>query len=350
MTLRLTGKSDSGKHPRGGEDGRGSSSRTFEELRRDNEAVGDAYVVEGVIRPRTVSIAVGHSGKGKSPLLYQMAIAVAAGVPFLDQITTPGPVIVFDYENGSKQIERMCDSLTRHLNLEHVPSALRLWTPDPTAPTDPIAVIRKERPRLAIIDPLSAWQPDCETKNPLATAAMQTLRKVAIETECAIVVVHHLRKLASSPRQRPESLEGGDVRDWIQSQTRGVSALINGSDVRIGVDSCEHDEEAIVVAGYARLDGPLVKMCLRRECDEHGSSLGYSRMAGVDLLSKEAQGMFKRFGPSFRFKDAQHITGKGAQPTRNLLLRCISAGVLRQTAARAKYVKVLQEMEQPPKC
>jgi len=321
------------------------STRTFDDLRRENEARGDDYVVEGILRPETVGLVVGHSGKGKSPFAYQMALSVAAGVRFLGQRTTSGDVIVFDFENSNAQIETICVALSKHLSLDAVPDTLRLWMPDPSTVTDPLSVIEQERPILAIIDSLSAWDSGSEEKNSNATITMQKVRDVAKMTGCAIVLVHHLRKLASNPRQRPESLETCDAREWIQSQTRGVSALINASDVRIGVDTCEHDEEAIVVAGYARVDGTLVKMCLRRECDDHGSPRGYSRMAGVDLLSKEDRDMLKRLSASFRFKEAQRITGKGAQPTLNLLRRCISAGVLRQSATRGPYEKVTEQQE-----
>jgi hypothetical protein len=311
-------------------------AHTYESLRQSNEAIGNRYVIDDLIRPATVSIISGRSGTGKSPFCYQAAVCVAAGVPFLDLPTTQGAVYVFDYENGQMQIAQMCNALQRHLGLETVPPSLWLWTSN--LGSDPIDIIRKEKPALAIIDSLSAWRPGCEEKNGTAASGMRELRDAAKATGCAIVVVHHLRKPSTDPRQSPEKLETGDVRQWLD-QVRGASALINGADGRFGVEAlCRHGGD-IVVAGFARVDGTLPKLCLRRECDEHGEPLGYMRLVGASLLDAQDRAFLDKVPAEFTFRLAKYAHERGDQSTSNLLKRLVAAGVLRQEVPRGPYRK-----------
>ena len=319
-----------------------STPHTYESLSRSNQALGNRYVIRDLIRPGTVTIASGRSGYGKSPLFYQAAVCVAAGVPFLDLPTTPGLAIVFDYENGSRQIQEMCDSLQQYLGLSKVPSNLKFWTPDRSG--DPLGMIRRMKPVLAIIDSLSAWRPACEEKNSAATATMKELRQVAKESGCAIVVIHHLRKPPSDPRQKPESLEICDVKEWL-FQVRGASALINAADARFGIDSpCWHGAD-VVVAGFARIDGPLPKMCLRRVCNQLGEPLGYERLTGLALLDAHDASVLNQLDNQFSFKNAKFAHGRGDQSTNNLLNRLKSAGVIRQRVPRGPYEKILEKLE-----
>ena len=59
------------------------------------------HVVEGLIPPRSVNILVGDSGIGKSPLAYQLGLAVASGTPFLDMPVQQGKVLLVDFETPS---------------------------------------------------------------------------------------------------------------------------------------------------------------------------------------------------------------------------------------------------------
>jgi len=62
---------------------------------------------------RSVNILVGDSGLGKSPLVYQLGISVATGVPFLGRETRKGRVVIADNENGPEDMNDEtfpCDS------------------------------------------------------------------------------------------------------------------------------------------------------------------------------------------------------------------------------------------------
>jgi len=298
----------------------------------------DSTVIEGLIQPGTVTVIVGRSGEGKSPLVYEVAITVGEGVQFLGLQTGKGTVCVFDYENHSRQIAKMCKAISQHLGLSAVPNGLRICIA-PSESSDVESVIREERPKLAIIDGLATWQPEAEERNATVTKVMKGLRMLAVETGCAIIVVHHIRKQNSNPHSRPDPLETSGPRDWLQVQTRGVSGVISGSDIRIGIDRCTHREDALAIRGYGRVDGELPHLCVRREFNEAGEPMGYTRLSALDLLTHDDHEFLEKLAPKFTFKQAKYASGKSDQPTRNRLIRLISARVVRQTG-RGEYTKV----------
>src|SRR5215472_11821864 len=79
------------------------------------------WVVEGLISKGSVNITVGDSGLGKSPLLYQLALCIAAGIPWLGSPTTRGTVVYFDLENSELDSQAIRNDLLRHLGLKHCP-------------------------------------------------------------------------------------------------------------------------------------------------------------------------------------------------------------------------------------
>src|SRR5580700_53891 len=53
-------------------------------------------LVQGFIPASSVNLLVGESGVGKSALAYQLALATAAGVPFLGMPTRKSKVVLVD--------------------------------------------------------------------------------------------------------------------------------------------------------------------------------------------------------------------------------------------------------------
>src|SRR5258707_9891373 len=54
-------------------------------------------LVEGFLEPCSVNVLTGDSGIGKSALVYQLALAVSTGKPFLGQACRASKVILGDY-------------------------------------------------------------------------------------------------------------------------------------------------------------------------------------------------------------------------------------------------------------
>lgn len=327
------------------------------ELRqRTREIGGRQYVIQGLIPERSISLLAGDSGLGKSPLLYQAAICVAAGVPFLGHPAEQGSVLYLDYENGVGEVNDLIERLAAYQGLADVPDNLLLWNYN-DAPAkwgqpgytfrDMILAIH---PKLVIVDSLGAHCPDMEEMNSTATRMYQSFRKIISDCGCSFVGVHHLKKPSDKPDHAPQALENANLRQWFQ-QVRGARALVNGSDVRIGVDEPgvagglhnidgNNEQIALVMRGFGRVRGEIPTTYIARVFDEEGIAQGYKKLTGASLLFNNGQiNTYNSLPTRFRFKDAQLAYGKAAQPTTDFLNKCCSLGILRKVA-RGVYEKV----------
>ena len=313
-----------------------------------------SFLIEGLIPKRTISIVAGDSGIGKSPLLYQAAICVAAGVPFLGRHISQGRVLYLDFENGFGDVNELVSRLSRHLRLTEEPENLLTWNYNNAAPKWSASrlaeMIRDVRPVWVLIDSLSGFAPECEEKASNVTHVFQGFRGSIAECETAITFVHHLKKPSVKPQEAPPPLEE-NPRQWFL-QVRGSGNLINGCDVRIGVamsvkakhgedlDGRSHDV-ALVIGGYGRVRGKIVPTFVGRALDEDDEALGYYEMAGVSLLfNAEQEKAYRTLSDAFRFKDAQRLYGKGAQATTDFLKKCIGVGILRKDGREYRKVEV----------
>jgi len=204
------------------------------------QAIGKTtYVVEGLIPSESVNLLFGDSGVGKSPFLYQMSLCVAAGIPFLGHAVQPGKVIFLDFENGLIQVDEIISSLLEHLELKEAPDNLHLWNVnDFDFKRSPNAqmlgeMIEEIKPVLVIIDAITALYPRAEDKASQAIEMFNELRE--LRKQASICGVHHIRKPSDNSKVSPRYLEDADYKDWFL-QVRGSRALINGCDVRLGVD------------------------------------------------------------------------------------------------------------------
>jgi hypothetical protein len=321
---------------------------TYAELKDRCQSLGGGrYLIEGILPERSLGLLVGDSGIGKSPLAYQMAMCVASGTSFLGHpVREAGPVLCIDYENGLGQVGEILTRLAKHLELSEVPGNMTLFNFNDSPPDWESAgrtaaeLIRDVKPTLVTIDSLAAYCPNIEEKNTVATQRIKDLRSIVRDVGCSILPVHHIRKPAQIPGQLPESLERGDFRKWFL-QARGPRSLVNGTDVRIGVDAPSGaSKAALVLRGFGRIRGEIPTMYIERVADIEGEPLGYRRMAGSHLLFNASQEeAFAGLGSSFRFKEAKHVYGKADQATTDFLKKCIAVGILR-SPGRGQYHKV----------
>ncbi|MBI3695335.1 MAG: AAA family ATPase [Acidobacteria bacterium] len=286
--------------------------RTPGDLRRACSSTPRKYLINDLIPQQSVGIVVGDSGLGKSPLLYQAAMCIAAGLPFLDHAVRQTSVLYLDFENGLGEVDEIMSGLARPLGLVDAPDDLLLWNVNDCSPKwgQPghglEELISDIRPGLAILDPLNACYQDIEEKNSQAVRILQRFRKY-----------------------------------WFL-QTRGPRALINACDLRLGVDkpgsSAVNAEVALVLRGFRRVRGEIPTTYLAR-VDDDGDPLGYRRITGAGLLfNPDQQAVFAKLPDCFRFKNAQLAYGKGAQATTDFLNKCINVGILRR--ADRGYEKV----------
>ncbi len=189
------------------------------------------YIIDGLIPQQGITISVGDSGLGKSPLHYQAGICVAAGVPFLGRQVRCGRVLYIDHENGVAQIDALVSRLSTFLGLAERPKDFRIWSAnDSEAPIDLGAVCEEFKPSWVIIDPLSLMWPSAERDNPSASEVIKLLRQLTGKHQCAVTIMHHLRKPSDNPKAKREPLETAEWNSWFH-HARGPSVFINNSDV-----------------------------------------------------------------------------------------------------------------------
>ena len=137
-------------------------------------------------------------------------------------------------------MEEIVGRVSRHLGLIEKPQDLWLWNGNyaPSGwgvePMNAFNMVKDIRPVLAIVDPLTSINAEIEEKNSIATNHYKEWRKVIKETGVTVCGIHHLRK--HQGQEAPPALSDCSLRQWFL-QARGARALINGCDVRVGLDS-----------------------------------------------------------------------------------------------------------------
>lgn len=289
------------------------------------------YIVDGLIPQQGITISVGDSGLGKSPLHYQGGICVAAGVPFLGRRVRRGRVLYIDHENGVAQVHGLVSRISSHLQLPKPPDDFRIWSAnDSETPIDLVAVCEEFRPSWVIIDPLSLMWPSAERDNPSAAQVIKSLRQLMGKHHCVVTMMHHLRKPSDNPKAKREPLETAESNTWFH-QARGPSVFINNSDVRLGIDRPAPclNKDHLIVKGFERVNGeiPIIRLCRVR--DQDGEPIGYKLLAGAEQLDNpEQRAAYADLPGAFAFGQAKAVYGKGDQATSDFLNKCVSGGIL----------------------
>ncbi len=232
-----------------------------------------------------------------------------------------------DCENGIAQVDTIVSQIARHLGLDAPSSDLLLWNLNDCDPGwDFEKLINETKPDWVIADPLKAFFPFIERDSKGAIDAYRILRDIMSRHHCAIDGVHHIRK----PGEQPLWLDRGTAHPWFL-QARGPRELINGCDVRIGVDrpSDHSGDDVLVIRGFRRVHGEIPLQRVVRVLDDDGEPQGFRALSGVEMLNNsEQQAAFARLAARFSFKEAKAVYGKGDQATSDFLKKCIGANIL----------------------
>jgi hypothetical protein len=299
-------------------------------------------VIAGLIARRSVSMLIGDSGIGKSPLAYQLGLCVAAGVPFLGMPTQEGLVVYADYENPIEESRELRDRQVSFLKLPTAPDNFLLWTPDSGDPLGIEGICRDVKPAMFLVDSLRSHSPQFE-KSDNAGEEMKRLNTIARTYGAAILVIHHTRKPGEDGVPLLDSEEMG-LMLWLK-QAAGHSSIINQSHTRIAVDlpdGRKNLDAALVLRWHRRIKGETGPVYVERISDDEGEPQGYRLLTGVELLGNEVQkDKFKALPRRFTFKQAKQIYGRADDPTRKWLLKCVSLGLIGQTG-RGLYERLGQ--------
>lgn len=182
------------------------------------------YLVAPLFTAQSLNIVYGAPGTLKSMLLADMCVCVAAGLPWLEPLpkakgtpfaTTKAPVLWLDFDNGPRRSDERFEALGKARNL----------------PTDtPISYVSMGRPRLdgsdevimakvtelvahmgaklIVIDNLGLVTGDTEENNSTMAAVMDRFRALAIDTDSAVIIIHHQRKANGTDGRKGDTLRG----------------------------------------------------------------------------------------------------------------------------------------------
>jgi RecA-family ATPase len=88
------------------------------------------FLVEGLLRMRSVNLLVGDSGLGKTPLAIQIGICIAAGIPLFGHRVQQGRVLYCDAESGRAEFCETLQVISRFLGLQDAPPDFHVWSPN----------------------------------------------------------------------------------------------------------------------------------------------------------------------------------------------------------------------------
>jgi hypothetical protein len=186
------------------------------------------YVISPVLRCGSVTLLSAFGGSGKSWLAIDALVAVASGVRWLGRFPTErGRALLADFENGSYELRRRLQAVTRARGLgtpELVEAAVMppSYLSDPSWPDIAMEIARGRA--LVVVDTLRAGAPGLDENDTMIRMPLDAMRRAAEATDCAWLVLVHGKKL------------GGFARDIdVREHTRGSSAIYDAADAVLHV-------------------------------------------------------------------------------------------------------------------
>jgi len=174
------------------------------------------WLVDGVLPARGLVVLAGRPKSGKSWLALDLALSVAAGADCLGRPTgTTGATIYLALEDSPARIKERSDIIG--LSSDNAYIATSWWAADQGGFEELQEMVRELRPKLIIIDTLSAFKAgSAVVRKPQFEIDYEQARKlktIADENSCCVLVVHHTRKA-----------DADDVFDTV-SGTLGLNAV-----------------------------------------------------------------------------------------------------------------------------
>jgi RecA-family ATPase len=230
------------------------------------------WYVRDVIPDRTVTLLGGDGGTGKSLLALQLAVAGDLGAEWIGQLPEQGAVVFASAEDDKDELHRrLSDIVISHggnlaeLKRVYIVSLAGLdavmGTPDKGGIIRETAVwralvakVERVKPRLVVIDTLADVFAGDENKRAQARQFIGLLRKLAIEHECAVLLLNHpsLSGMAS-----------GSGTSGSTGWNNSVRSRLYFDRIRDEEDNVELDADlrrlSVLKANYSQV-GPLVTL------------------------------------------------------------------------------------------
>ena len=158
------------------------------------------YLVEPIITKGSVNVFYGEAGSKKTYSLLSLTVCVGAGLDWLGFKTKISNILIIDEESGNKRLTRRLGETLRGAlvyeptNIKYV--SLAGFKLDDTA--DCLLVmnlIEETNAELVLIDALSEIMDGDENAKKDVQPVFNNLRKIAEETNAAIILIHHSNKI-----------------------------------------------------------------------------------------------------------------------------------------------------------
>jgi len=219
------------------------------------------FLLGRMIRKPSLISFYGPPGSLKTMLAYDLAVCVAAGVPWLPHLPSePGiggayqvnqcPVLIMDMDNGKDRLQERLSALTKARNLPNTIPVQAVSLPNP-----PLNMNKREdtdilieqalalKAGLILIDNLGTASGGVDENSGDMIQVMSNLRYAAETTGAVVIVIHHARKGQSN---------GGREGDRL----RGHSSIEASLDLVLLIER-EEDDDDITVRSTKTRDNPV---------------------------------------------------------------------------------------------
>ncbi len=187
------------------------------------------WVVANLIPACSVGMLVGAPGSKKTFSLLDLAVRAAAGQDWLGFKTRASSILIFDEESGPHRIKRRLSGAIRAHDGNgslpiHFTSLAHFDLRNPVDLDNISHLIRTYQAKMVILDALADFMLGADENSvQFVQPVFQSLRQIAEENQCAIIVVHHLNKMGG---YRGSSAILGAVDFLIKQISENGSSLI----------------------------------------------------------------------------------------------------------------------------
>ena len=156
------------------------------------------WILEDYLATGSLGLIAGKPKEGKTTLVYELAVKVTQGLPFLGRTTQQGGVLILAVEEHRRDVKMRLQNLGAE-GLDGLYIHIGALSPTPTFFTELLVFIRDHKIRLVIIDTLAAfWNVDNENDASEMTKAVKPLLRLARDSGACVLLVHHARKSEGS--------------------------------------------------------------------------------------------------------------------------------------------------------
>lgn len=298
------------------------------------------FVIDQALPEQGIGIIAGRPESRKSWLAYDAAIAVARGRPWLGfDVPQKGPAMILNFDNPPQELRRrllrmgvkpndriICHSPAAHLPIaKRLPAALHL----PMAMQLLMRLIDHVQPRIVVVDSYRQSH-TLEEHSSADMAFVMSCFKQLTWNECAVLIVHHLRKRPADKKK------GGDDDD--EEPLRG------SVEIEASADSIMLTEPGLLKLHKTRGWRPT-KLAETFIVEDYNNDTRtrilakYTMAALVSVLEK---------GPLTR-KEIRKQLGLEQSASRALVDKAIEDGIVREAkrsdANATRYVELIEEEE-----